>query len=174
VYTGVLYGALAASTLSPTERARLEAQVVISSALFGLVRPGDRIPAYSLKPDARVPGVGPLATLWRDSVSDALAALGDQGPVVDLRSGAFQAMGAPPPEECVVGRVLLERDGRRSIVSHHNKATKGRAVRALVSSRRRHRTFEDVADTLEAAGLTCELHASGRGRITMDIVTSEV
>ena len=44
-----------------------------------------------------------------------------------------------------LGRVLVERDGRRTVVSHHNKATKGRLVRAVARSRRSVRTIDDLA-----------------------------
>ena len=37
------------------------------SALFGAVRPTDRIPAYRLSMKVNLPPLGPLAGLWRDS-----------------------------------------------------------------------------------------------------------
>ena len=44
-YTGVLYDGLDAPSLDSTARAYLAEHVVISSALFGLLRAGDPIPA---------------------------------------------------------------------------------------------------------------------------------
>ena len=172
VYSGVLYTALDAASLTSAQRTRLDEQLIITSALFGLLRPGDRIPAYTLAPTARVRGRGPLTTLWREHISAILAT--SPRPILDLRSGAYQPFGTLPSDSCAVGRVLLERNGTRSVVSHHNKATKGRAVRALVSSRRRHRTIEDIAETLEGVGMTCELHVPRTGPMTMDIITREL
>ena len=172
IYSGVLYAALDAASLTATQRARLDEQVLISSALFGLVRPGDRIPSYSLPAASKVRGLGSLTTLWREQVSHILAA--SARPILDLRSGAYQAFVAVPHDSCAVGRVLLERNGKRSVVSHHNKATKGRAVRALVSARTRHRSIADIAATLEEAGMTCEFHENRRGPATLDIVTFEL
>ena len=117
-------------------------------------------------------GLGSLTSLWREQISEILAAA--PRPILDLRSGAYQAFGTVPHDTSVVGRVLLERNGKRSVVSHHNKATKGRAVRALMTSRSRHRTIDDIATTLEAAGMTCELHENRRGPATLDIVTYEL
>ena len=55
IYTGVLYDALGFDTLSPAARRRATARVAITSSLFGIVRPGDRIPAYRLSGDATLP-----------------------------------------------------------------------------------------------------------------------
>ena len=69
VYSGVLYDALGLAELSPVAKRRASSRVAITSALFGLVRPGDRIPAYRLSGDARLPGLpgsGSVAGHWRD------------------------------------------------------------------------------------------------------------
>ena len=172
IYSGVLYAALDAASLTATQRARLDEQVLISSALFGLLRPGDRIPSYSLPAAGKVRGLGSLTMLWREQITEILVSA--PRPILDLRSGAYQAFGTVPHDTSVVGRVLLERNGKRSVVSHHNKATKGRAVRALITTRSRHRTIDDIAATLEAAGMTCELNENRRGPATLDIVTYEL
>lgn len=172
VYTGVLYEALGVATLTASQRTRLAGQIAIGSALWGLVRPEDPIPAYRLSGDVTLPKLGSIAAAWKAPMTALLA--DEDGPILDLRSGVYQFGSLPVREDVAVGRVLLERDGRRSVVSHHNKATKGRAVRALVSSRRAHRSLADIATTLEAAGMHCELHRSARGAIMMDIVTSEL
>jgi len=172
IYSGVLYAALDAVSLTATQRARLDEQVLISSALFGLLHPGDRIPSYSLPAAGKVRGLGSLTMLWREQITEILATA--PRPILDLRSGAYQAFGTVPHDTSVVGRVLLERDGKRCVVSHHNKATKGRAVRALMTTRSRHRTIDDIATALEAAGMTCELHENRRGPATLDIVTYEL
>ncbi len=53
---------------------------------------------------------------------------------MDLRSGSYQAL-APVPARWTVD-VLSERaDGSRAVVSHFNKAHKGRVARLLVTSR---------------------------------------
>lgn len=171
VYAGVLYEALDAGSLSAAQRGRLHDDVAIASALWGLVRPLDPIPAYRLSGDVRLPGIGALGAAWKAPVTSTLADLAP-GPVIDLRSGTYRFGELPPGG--VVGRVLLERGGKRSVVSHHNKATKGRAVRALVTARKRARTLDDAMTVLEAAGIRCELVPAKRGPATLDLVTREL
>jgi cytoplasmic iron level regulating protein YaaA (DUF328/UPF0246 family) len=131
-YTGVLYDALGYDTLTRAARARADATLAVASALFGLVRATDRVPAYRLSGGSVLPGVGPLPPLWRPVLGPVLAAA--EGPVLDFRSGAYAAL-APLPDALTV-RVLTERaDGTRKIVSHFNKHHKGLLIRALVSSR---------------------------------------
>jgi hypothetical protein len=43
-----------------------------------------------------------------------------------------------------------------------------------MTTRSRHRTIDDIATALEAAGMTCELHENRRGPATLDIVTYEL
>uniref|UniRef100_UPI000EAF7720 peroxide stress protein YaaA n=1 Tax=Escherichia coli TaxID=562 RepID=UPI000EAF7720 len=126
-YTGVLHDALGLGSLTGTARRRAERSVVVASALFGLLRPADRVPAYRLSGGTTVPGVGGLAALWRPVLEPELAAA--RGLVVDLRSGAYAALAQVPGGVQV--RVLREVDGRRTTVSHDNKWTKGRLARAL-------------------------------------------
>ncbi len=72
VYTGVLYERLRLPELPKRARDR----VLIASALWGMVRPDDRIPAYRLGIGARLPGLGPLAALWRPALQAALPTAG--------------------------------------------------------------------------------------------------
>jgi uncharacterized protein len=129
-YTGVVYDSLGYGTLTGPARRRADRSLVVASALFGLLRPRDRVPAYRLSGATSLPGVGGLAPVWRPSLDAAL----DQAPglVVDLRSSAYAALGRVP--RAVEVRVLREVQGRRSVVSHDNKHTKGRLARALCQS----------------------------------------
>src|SRR5690606_5399876 len=80
-YTGVLYEALDAPSLSATARAFASHHVVIQSALFGLLGAADPIPVYRLSHDSRVPG-HPLGRTWREPIAHALANL--PGLILDL------------------------------------------------------------------------------------------
>lgn len=177
IYTGVLYDALDAPTLKVGSRRRLDAHVAIASALFGLLRPADTIPAYRLSADSTLPKVGSLAAVWRDALMQTLADA--PGPVLDLRSSAYVAL-APLPEgileHSVFGRVLLERDGRRSVVSHHNKATKGRLVRSLVDGNTMPKSLDTLLDTLVGLGYRIEVHEAAKRHQPdrLDIIVDEV
>ena len=59
-------------------------------------------------------------------------------------------------------RVLHEVGGRRTVVSHFNKATKGRLVRGLLEDGGAARTPGELADLLGALGWDVEVDASGR------------
>ncbi len=158
VYSGVLYEALDTATLTARARERLDAHVSISSALWGLVRPGDPIPAYRLSGTVRLPEIGALAGAWRAPVARVLAET--EGLVLDLRSSAYVALSPVPRElrsRAATVRVLTEKDGRRSVVSHFNKATKGRITRALVQSRRTPADVDELAHELTRSGFRIEV-----------------
>ena len=176
VYAGVLYDALDAASLSARARGRLGQQVAIASALWGLVRPSDPIPAYRLSGSARLPGLPSLASLWKKPVGTVLAEADDF--ILDLRSGAYVALGPLPrsvaPHAATV-RVLTEKDGRRSVVSHFNKATKGRIVRSLVESRRTPADADDLAHELSRTGYRVEPTPATSGRAAvLDVVVTDL
>ncbi len=152
-YTGVLYDALDVPTLTRSQRARADRRLAVGSALFGLVRGTDRIPAYRLSAGSVLPGLPTLRALWKPALSPVLADVGDL--VVDLRSGSYAAL-APVPG-AVTLQVLSERpDGSRSVVSHFNKAHKGRVARLLASSTAEPSDVVGLRRLLRRAGLHVE------------------
>jgi cytoplasmic iron level regulating protein YaaA (DUF328/UPF0246 family) len=177
IYSGVLYDALALTELSPAAKRRASSRLAITSALFGLVRPGDRIPAYRLSGDGRLPGLpgaGTVAGHWRAHLGPAITDAVGRGLLVDLRSSSYAAFWRPADVRTATVRVLHEVAGRRQVVSHFNKATKGRLVRALLEDGADPRTPQALAAAWERLGWTVELDTdpSGGGRI--DVVVSEV
>jgi cytoplasmic iron level regulating protein YaaA (DUF328/UPF0246 family) len=143
-YTGVLYDALGYRTLDADARRRATKRLVVVSALFGALRPTDPIPAYRLSGGTTLPGLGSLRTLWPAALGPVLR---ESGFVVDLRSGAYAAL-APVPGAVTV-RVLSE----GAVISHFNKAYKGRLARALVSTPGRIGSVNGVLDAATEAGL---------------------
>jgi uncharacterized protein len=96
VYSGPLHEGLGAATLSPSARERADRSVVIASSLWGVLRPGDRIPSYRLHICSRLVGMDRLEPTWRTVLPDILAAAaGAAGLVIDLRSPPYQAIGMP-------------------------------------------------------------------------------
>ncbi len=180
VYTGVLYEALDATGLQPAARAWLDETAVVFSGLWGVVRMGDRIPAYRCAIGSVLPPpVGGLAAYWRKVLTLPLhRAAGDQA-VLDLRSGAYAAMWAPPAATSASVRVLHERMvggiAQRSVVSHFNKATKGRIVRALAEAGGTPGTVDEIVTALRDLKLTVEEQpvAAGRPR-QLDVVVPEL
>lgn len=133
-YTGVLYDALDAGTLSPAARSRADAHVLVHSALFGLVAASDAIPAYRLSHDSRLPGL-PLKRHWAALIARVVAAL--PGPILDLRSEGYAALGPLPrrserPDAFFVRAVSVGPDGAARALNHFNKKGKGAFVRDLL------------------------------------------
>jgi len=159
VYTGVLYEAWSPGTLGTDARKRADESVAVASALFGLVRPGDHIPAYRLSATVTLPRVGTVASAWRRTLGPAIERLVGDGLLVDLRSGSYVNLHRPAgalAERTATVRVLHEKDGARTVVSHFNKATKGRIVRALLEDGAVPATVDELADALGDLGWTTE------------------
>jgi cytoplasmic iron level regulating protein YaaA (DUF328/UPF0246 family) len=152
-YTGVLYDALDVGSMTRAQRARADRRLAVGSALFGLVRAGDRIPAYRLSAGSSLPGLPTLRALWKPALAPVLAGAGEL--VVDLRSGSYAAL-APVPGAVTLD-VLSERpDGTRSVVSHFNKAHKGRLARLLAATTAEPDTPVRLRSLLRRAGLHVE------------------
>ncbi|TRW82473.1 peroxide stress protein YaaA [Mycolicibacterium sp. 018/SC-01/001] len=145
-YTGVLYDALDVPSLRGAAAARAAERLMVVSALFGVVRADDPIPAYRLSAGSKLPGQPTLASRWKPVLEPVLADLANTDVIVDLRSGSYANLGRVAG--AVTVDVVAERDdGHRSVVSHFNKAHKGRLARALVASR------SDPADAAAVAGV---------------------
>ncbi|AYF77313.1 peroxide stress protein YaaA [Nocardia yunnanensis] len=155
-YTGVLYDALDAAGFTKAQRAKAEARLGIGSALFGVVRAGDPIPAYRLSGGSKLPGLPTLQALWKPVLPAALRAEAAGQLVVDLRSGTYMNLGRVPG--AVTATVLTERpDGKRTVVSHFNKHHKGLLARALVLSRAEPADIDGLARIAEKSGLRTEI-----------------
>jgi uncharacterized protein len=177
VYTGVLYEALDLPTLQGAAKRRATSRVAITSALFGLVRPGDHIPAYRLSGDVNLPGIGNVATFWREHLDDAVTEAAGRGLVVDLRSSTYAAFWRPDADQgkrVVTMRVLHEVDGTRKVVSHFNKATKGRLVRGLLEDGRSPTSPTTLAALLADLGWHVELGDRGKHGTRLDVVVADL
>lgn len=162
VYSGVLYQALGYAGLGRAARRRLDRWVLVWSGLWGAVRLPDPIPAYRLSGAVALPGTGPLAAFWRPHLRQALAPLAGEHVILDLRSGTYASSWTGPPSTTLVGRVVLERGGQRTVASHLNKATKGRLLRALAEQGGAPRSTEELVEVIRGAGFRAEVSPPGR------------
>jgi cytoplasmic iron level regulating protein YaaA (DUF328/UPF0246 family) len=160
VYTGVLYAAWDPAVMSKPGRDFADMHVATASALFGVVRAGDLIPAYRLSAGVELPRLGSVTNLWRKPLGPALDELADGGLLIDLRSGAYVNLHKPAgdlAERTVTIRVLSMVNGARKVVSHFNKATKGEVVRDICENHIEAATPGALADALRDLGWTVEL-----------------
>jgi cytoplasmic iron level regulating protein YaaA (DUF328/UPF0246 family) len=177
IYTGVLYDALDLGSLIGPARGRATRWLAIMSSLFGVVRPNDPIPAYRLSGDTNLPGIGIVSTWWREHLDDVLIPLAGTGLVIDLRSSMYAGFWRPPRtigRHVATVRVLHEVGGERKVVSHFNKATKGRIVRDLLLDGGNPRTPAALADHLGDLGWRVEVHDPAATGQQLDVIVSEL
>ncbi|OZM70245.1 hypothetical protein CFN78_26380 [Amycolatopsis antarctica] len=152
-YTGVLYEAMDLTGFRAPQLAKAGRRLAVASALFGLVRANDPIPAYRLSGDSVLPGTGGLRPLWRPALEPVLD--GVEGLVVDLRSGAYAAL-ARVPDAVTVRVVTVNAAGVRTTVSHFNKAYKGKLAGVLARAPREPSTVEGLVRLASRSGIALE------------------
>ncbi|GAA1529470.1 cytoplasmic iron level regulating protein YaaA (DUF328/UPF0246 family) [Microbacterium ginsengiterrae] len=140
-YTGVLYDALDAASLSPASREWLGAHAWVHAAPFGPVGALDAIPAYRLAAGTSLPGIAPLKRHWSVAVRSAVE---DEAPafILDLRSEAYVGLG-PLPDSVPSAYVRVVTEQGRAL-NHFNKKAKGTLTRALAEDRPPISTLTDL------------------------------
>lgn len=156
IYTGVLYDALDWPTMSLPGRRRAARRLVISSAVYGAVRAGDRIAPYRTSICASLPGVGKLDRRWRAALDPVLTPAAGPGLIVDCRSGPYAATWRPAGP-LAARWVAVRVPG----ASHMAKHTRGLVARSLCESADDPRRPAALLDVL-APGFAANLAAPDR------------
>lgn len=133
LYTGVLFDALGTATMDPAVKRRAQQRVLIFSALYGVVRLGDRIAPYRLSMGANLPGIGRLASFWAEQLDGVLST---GGWFVDCRSAAYVAAWRPPADRWVQVSVRG--------ASHNAKHNRGVLARLLCQAQPTPRSLAQV------------------------------
>lgn len=174
-YTGVLYDALDAESLTDEQWSYAAEHVAVQSALLGIVGAADPIPAYRLSFDSRLSterGVPSLKKRWSGAGAAALAEY--EGLLLDLRSEGYAAL-APLPDRAGAHYVrVLARDegGKVRALNHFNKQAKGLFTRALIESGVVPATTDELLDWAAAEGY--ELTLADDGSRDLNLVVPEV
>lgn len=177
IYTGVLYDALELSSLDAAAKKRAARQLLVFSGLWGAVGVADRIPSYRCSMGVKLPGLGALGAHWRTPMAAVLPEAAGGGLVLDLRSSAYAAAWKPKGE--VAGRTASVRvlhAPTRKVVSHFNKATKGRIVRSLLSAGIAPAGPAELVEALRDLGYVVEVEPpKGAGKAwSLDVLVDEI
>ena len=151
IYSGVLYQALDWDSLGVKARTRGAAELLIISALYGVVRPEDPIAPYKHKIKT---------SLWKKRVTELLEPL-EAEVIVDARSSTYAGVWTPPADIAMSVRVFQEKNGKRSVITHVSKKYRGELTRLLLQSKKA-RTPHDVYE-IARTQYVCELIAPRAG-----------
>ncbi|MFF4013127.1 peroxide stress protein YaaA [Streptomyces sp. NPDC001717] len=183
IYTGVLYDALGLADLPESARKLAEDSLLVFSGLWGAVRVTDRIPSYRCSMGVKLPGLGALGAYWRGPMAEVMPEAAGDGLVLDLRSAAYATAWKPkgePAGRTATVRVLHSQmvDGveKRSVVSHFNKATKGRLVRDLLLAGAVPAGPAELVEALRDLGYVVEAEAPAKaGKAwSLDVVVTQI
>lgn len=129
-YTGVVHGNAGLAALDPSG---LRANVLIVSALLGLVSLGEAVPDYRLEFSASLPSLGGIGPFWRSALSDHLAELASGRRVWDLLPGEHRRVWEPSVRaELEVIEIAFVRPDGRPANAARTKVAKGRLAAALI------------------------------------------
>ena len=151
IYTGVLFAALDLPSLP----ASIQRRFVIISAQYGAVRPWDRIATYKREIDAK---------RWRLLLEPELAKAAGRGVILDCRSATYVAAWRPSgllADRTAHVSVVREAAGKRTVVSHDAKKTRGEVARFVAETGETPKSVEQLA-TLIRRQFPCELDAPER------------
>lgn len=162
---------------------QLEELTLVFSALFGPVRLTDLITPHRLSGSVKLPGQGSVASIWSKALKELLTQQLSGHVVVDLRSAEYGAMYRQTRgSDCLMLNIAVAKvnpaTGKRSVVSHWAKHTRGLLAGALleaVAGAQLSGSEGDVDEILQvAAGLEgvkeveiTPLDARGQAKVTL-------
>ncbi|MDO5719344.1 MAG: peroxide stress protein YaaA [Actinomycetaceae bacterium] len=134
VYSGVLFEAGKIADRGLSYQASESLQVLVQSALFGLVDLSSRIPRYRVSMGVKLPQLGSLAQYWKPHLDSLMTMMSTRQLVVDCRSGAYIKAwpGLDGDHDLLRITALRDRNGKRTVVSHAAKKYRGILAGALM------------------------------------------
>jgi cytoplasmic iron level regulating protein YaaA (DUF328/UPF0246 family) len=153
IYDGVLFQGLNWRELTTVEQKRANSKVLIVSALFGLVRPLDKIFSYKEKIDNK---------LWREAVAQVSAKYSNEL-IIDCRSSTYKGVWTINPQNTVEVRVFKVNGTERIVITHMSKRYRGELTGHLLKQSTDPTTAAEV-QRIAAQLFECELHAPVDGQ----------
>lgn len=155
-YTGVVHGNAGLAAISPR---RVDAEVVVVSALLGLASLSDPVPDYRLEFAGRLPSLGGIATFWRERAADDLARRCRGRRVWDLLPAEHARLWTDDGRRRVGDLVTVRfvRPDGRAANAARTKVCKGRLTAALLD-----------APDLDAAGMVDQVDAGPEWTLRRD------
>lgn len=152
-YTGVLYDALDVRSLDSAGQAWAFERFFVQSALWGVIRGSDAIPAYRCSASTRLGGLA-MKARWQKVTHAVLAE--HEGVILDLRSKSYAELGPLPERDNVVTLefVTCLSNGEVKQLNHFNKQGKGEFLRMLASA---PDTVHRHLDEAQTAARVCAL-----------------
>lgn len=147
IYDGVLYQGLNWKSLTAEEQQSANSQVLIISAVFGLVKPMDQIFSYKEKIDNK---------LWRDAIAQVAIKFSDEL-IIDCRSTTYKGIWPINPAKTVEVRVFQVHEGERKVITHMSKKYRGELTRHLLQQAVEPQTPAKLQQ-VAAQFFQCELH----------------
>ena len=151
VYVGELHDGLDVASLSAAAAERADGSLIITSSLWGALRPADRIPPYRMRVWSNLVDVDRVEPHWRTVLPDLLAELaGSNGLVLDVRTPAFRGLGSPTglSHRTVLLRVDQFSASGRRIGDVMAKRIRGEAAHLLLESDAEPEEPDEIADLL--------------------------
>ncbi|NQU37532.1 MAG: peroxide stress protein YaaA [Actinobacteria bacterium] len=175
IYSGVLYAALGLNALGTNDLNRASERILITSSLFGLLRPNDEIPTYRLTGSASLPRIGKVSAHWRKALGREPLDVLDTDLIVDFRSGTYVSFWPIPKgrEDSALTVKIWQQgaDGAKTAVSHHNKATKGELAGTLATAPEVPQSPSEVAEYCQGLGWDVSLeHDAKLGHARLDVL----
>ena len=160
--------------MTPTQKRKADAAVVVVSALWGAVGFADALPAYRLSMSVDLPGTGRLAPFWRQRLAAVLDDRAGDSLIVDCRSSTYATVWSGVPERTVAVNVFQERNGVRTVVSHFAKHTRGELARHLLTRRGKQPVTAEQLLRAASERWSCELvPATGRKAAQLNVVLAD-
>ena len=163
IYNGVLFDAFDYQTLKKSAQKKADESVLITSALFGLLKLQDSIPHYRLSGDTTLPKIGGVSNVWKQPTDLTMKRLSPDL-IIDMRPSVYAKFWQPTGDlisKTVVIKIMTEvgsgKSAKKIAISHSNKLTKGLLAREIVGLSKTPKTSRELFVHLTKQNWECVL-----------------